>query len=280
MADKVALVTGCSSGIGRATALTFHSAGWTVYATARNRDDLTDLATAGCETAALDVTDGEQVADVTDRVVDEQGRIDCLVNNAGYGQLGALEDVPTDRLHDQFDVNLYGPHRLVRAVLPTMREQGSGTIVNVSSFGGLLPITGLGPYCGSKFALEAVTDVLRAEVGRFGVDVVLVEPGATNTAFLDRAERQIDEGTDRTGAYEWLYSAFRGGLFLDRGDPLAHDPEHVARVVLEAAVDSDPDPRYLVGRYSRIAKFLGHLPESWRNRFFDGLFRVWRLADR
>lgn len=280
MVDRVALVTGCSTGIGRATALAFNSAGWTVYATSRDRDDLADLRAAGCEIAALDVTDDEQVADVTDRVVDEQGRIDCLVNNAGYGQLGALEDVPTDELHTQFDVNLYGPHRLTRAVLPTMRDQESATIVNVSSFGGLLTITGLGPYCGSKFALEAMSDVLRAEVGRFGVDVVLVEPGATNTAFLDRVERQIREGTDRSGAYEWLYSAYRGGLFLDQDDPFANPPEDIAEVVVEAATDPDPDHRYLVGRYTRIATFLSYLPESWKNRFFDGIYRLWRLADR
>ena len=144
MQDKTVLITGSSSGIGRATAAAFLDEDWTVHATARDTADIEDLAEAGCETHELDVTDDEDVADVVDRVVDADGRIDCLVNNAGFGQFGPLEDVPVEDLHAQFDVNVYGPHRMARAVLPHMREQGEGTIVNLSSVSGRVATPGMG----------------------------------------------------------------------------------------------------------------------------------------
>ena len=149
---KTALITGTSSGIGRATAAAFLRRDWTVYATARNTDDVADLAEAGCETAELDVTSGADVERVVERVIEETGRIDCLVNNAGYAQYGPVEDVPPDVLHDQFDVNVYGPHRLTRAVLPHMRERRTGTVVNVSSVQGR--VSGAGA-CGASPRVSA-----------------------------------------------------------------------------------------------------------------------------
>jgi NAD(P)-dependent dehydrogenase (short-subunit alcohol dehydrogenase family) len=219
---KTVLITGCSSGIGRATALEFLEEDWRVYATARNPSDIETLGEAGCRIATLDVTDPDDIERVVERIIDEEGHLSCLVNNAGYGQLGPVEDVPTEKVHRQFDVNLYGPHRLLRAVLPHMREQEDGTVVNVSSAAGRLSFPGGGIYAGSKFALEAMSDALRNEVDEYGVDVVLVEPGPVETSFTDRAEAEVygdgdtddsdggDDipGLDRSGAYESFYELF------------------------------------------------------------------------
>ncbi|MFB6296367.1 MAG: SDR family oxidoreductase [Halobacteriales archaeon] len=187
MSSPVVLITGCSSGIGRATAAVFHDRGWQVWATSRDPSDVDDLAAAGCRTAALDVTDDDQVASVVADLVDTEGRIDCLVNNAGYGQEGAVEDVPVERVRAEFDVNVFGVLRTTRRVLPVMREQGTGTVVNVSSLLGRIAYPMRGVYAGSKFALEGISDALRAELKGFGVDIVLVEPGTVDTDFADRA---------------------------------------------------------------------------------------------
>ena len=266
-----ALVTGCSSGIGRATALTFLADDWTVYATARNRDDLTDLSEAGCEIAALDVTDDADVARVVDRVIAEDGRIDCLVNNAGYGQFGPLEELPVEALHRQFDVNVYGPHQLIRAILPHMREQGRGRIVNVSSASGRVSFPGGGAYCGAKFAVEAISDALRGELEEFGIDVVVVEPGPVETEFTDRAETQLD-ALERTGEYEWFYRIFEDTQAFGGGGPGAVAPEAVADAILQAATCADPQPRYPVGTVASVAGVVRYVPDRIRDRAF-GLAR-------
>jgi len=262
--EETVLITGCSSGIGRATAKAFLDEGWRVYATSRDVDDVADLAAAGCETAALDVTDDDRVEAVVDEVVAESGRIDCLVNNAGYAQLGPVEDVSVDDVHRQFDVNVYGPHRLSRAVLPRMREQGDGTIVNVSSLAGRVSYPGSGVYCGSKFALEAMSDALRAEVGSFDVDVVLVEPGPVETEFVDRAEDEVD-GLPRTEAYASLYKILDDTAAIGGGGPASVSPRRVAEVVLNAASSTEPDARYPVGPFAALFGYAGVLPSKWRD---------------
>ncbi len=271
--EETALVTGCSSGIGRATAELFAEEGWTVYATSRDPADIADLAEAGCETAGLDVTDARDVERVRDRVLEETGRVDCLVNNAGYAQYGPLEDVPTDRLHEQFDVNVYGPHRLVRAVLPTMREQGEGTIVNVSSISGRVSTPGYGAYAGSKFALEAMSDALRAEVEGLGVEVVLVEPGPVETGFRERATESL-ENTEFRPEYEWVYDVFEDRAAVDADSLFAVGPEEVATTIHDAASVSDPDPRYPVGRAARVMLLARFLPHRLRDAVYGLVSRL------
>ena len=261
---KTALITGASTGIGRATAAAFLRREWTVYATARDTDDVADLADAGCATAALDVTNDGDVERVVDRILDETGRIDCLVNNAGYAQYGPLEHVPVDSLHEQFDVNVYGPHRLIRAVLPNMRQRKTGTIVNVSSVQGRVANAGAGAYAGSKFALEAMSDALRNEVAEYGVDVVVVEPGPVRTDFGDRADRELD-GLDRSGAYESLYALLEDSNVLASDRDVGVHPSVVATVIVDAASVSDPDPRYPVGTTARLVLATRHLPDRWRD---------------
>ncbi|MFB6172564.1 MAG: SDR family oxidoreductase [Haloarculaceae archaeon] len=269
--DETVLITGCSSGIGRATARAFAERDATVYATARDVDDLADLAEAGCETATLDVTDTEDVEAVVERAVEETGRIDVVVNNAGYAQQGVIEDVPVARVRDQFDVNVYGPHRLARAVLPHMRAQESGRIVNVSSVFGRISAPGSGVYAGSKFALEAMTDALRAEVDDHGVDAVLVEPGPVDTSFEDRAEAERTD-LDRSGAYEGVYGFYED---VNAIDGLGVTPEYVADVIVEASCTPKPAARYPVGTVAQAALYTRFLPDAVRDRLF-GLFE--RLA--
>ncbi len=194
---KTVLITGCSSGIGRATALAFADEGWTVYATARDPADIETLEDAGCRTDRLDVTEQDDIDRVVDRILDEEGVISCLVNNAGFGQFGPLEDVPVEQVEKQYDVNVYGPHRLIRAVLPHMRREEEGTIINVSSVAGRVAFPGGSTYCGSKFALEAMSDALRAEVDQFGIDVVVIEPAEDilNAASATKPVARVPVGT-------------------------------------------------------------------------------------
>ncbi|WP_327051555.1 SDR family oxidoreductase [Halomicrococcus gelatinilyticus] len=265
---ETVLITGCSSGIGRETALSFLADGWEVYATARNPADVETLGEEGATIASLDVTEDDDVERVVSRIVDEHGHVDCLVNNAGYGQPGPVEDVPVDRVHDQFDVNLYGPLRLIRAVLPHMRERGTGTVVNVSSAAGRIAVPGMGIYCGSKFALEGVTDSLRGEVAEYGVDAVLVEPGPVDTDFHDRANGEI-EGIERSGAYERFYQMYGDRQAVDGGMPGAVSPKEVADTVLDAANVQDPDPRYPVGTSAKVAEYGRFVPAKWRDRLYE-----------
>ncbi|GAB3029526.1 SDR family oxidoreductase [Natronobiforma cellulositropha] len=266
---KCVLITGCSSGIGRAAAEAFLDAEWTVVATARNTDDIAALAEAGCVTRELDVTKPEQVARAVERTVEVGGAIDCLVNNAGYAQMGPLEDVSIADLHRQFDVNVYGPHRLARAALPHMRAQGSGRIINVSSVLGRLTLPTTGAYSGSKFALEAMSDALRAEVEEFGIDVVLIEPGTVETAFADRASAELPH--ERTADYEALYEIYDDAQLIGRSEgPFTVSPAAVARAILEAATAVEPPARYPVGPMAEYGLFARFLPDGVR----DGLYRL------
>ena len=274
--NKTVLITGCSSGIGRATAEAFVDEEWTVYATARDEDDVADLAESGCETAELDVTNAREIDRVVDRILDEQGRLDVLVNNAGTVQFGPVEDVPTDAVHEQFDVNVYGPHRLIRAVLPHMRERETGRIINVSSAVGLLATPGEGIYSSSKFALEGMSDALRNEVDQYGIDVVLVEPGPVATEF----ETQVSdsrERLDRSGAYESIYEVQDDRESIGASETFGMPPEVVAAVITDAALVSDPDPRYPVGRIAKACALARRLPSRWRDRVWSLLRQVTSL---
>jgi len=269
------LITGCSSGVGQATAAAFREAGWTTYATARNLDDLDALAEAGCHTDTLDVTDDADVDRVVDRVVDERGRLDCLVNNAGYGQLGPVEDVPVEAMQRQFDVNVYGPHRLTRAALPVMREGDGGTIVNVSSVSGRVSSPGNGVYAASKFAMEALSDALRTEVSSFDVDVVLVEPGPVDTAFRERAVDEAEE-FPRTAAYESLYETLDDYETVGGPGPATVSATDVADAIVNAASCTNPDPRYTVGGLARVMSLVRFLPDRWRDRLYRLTLRLAR----
>lgn len=270
--ERSVLITGCSSGIGRATAHAFQDAGWDVIATARDPEDLDSLADRGMVTTALDVTDQESIEAAVSSARGHVGHIDCLVNNAGYTQIGVVEDIPASRLHRQFDVNVYGPHRLIREVLPEMRERGTGTIITLSSVAGQLTIPGFGAYSASKKAMGSLHDALRTELEPTGVNVVLVEPGPVKTQFRERAARELDE-MERTESYNDIYSLLEDWIAFDRV-PGADPPERVANTIVTAASAPEPEARYTIGQVATLGGLARFLPSGLR----DTLFGVVRRA--
>ncbi|QLD88650.1 SDR family oxidoreductase [Natronomonas salina] len=272
MSNRTVLITGCSSGIGRATAYAFLDEEWQVYATARNPADIEKLGDAGCDIGTIDVRDTGDVERVVDRILEEEGRIDALVNNAGYGQHGPLEDVDEDRFQKQFDVNVFGPHRLVREVLPHMREREDGTIVNVSSVAGRLAAPGMGAYAASKHAIEGYSDALRLEVEPFGVDVSVVQPGPVQSSFRDRVDDELGR-LERTRDYEDLYEFQEDASLFGADSPIAVHPAEVAEAIVEASVTPDPDPRYVVGRAAQWLIYASYLPDTLSDHVFEAVRR-------
>jgi NAD(P)-dependent dehydrogenase (short-subunit alcohol dehydrogenase family) len=256
--SKTVLITGCSSGIGRATAELLGRDGWAVYATARRLETIEDLATAGCRLVQLDVCDEVSMQAAIEIVERERGAVDVLVNNAGYGQEGAVEDVPVAELRRQFETNLFGPHRLTRLVLPGMRHKGWGRIVNVSSMGGKVTFPGGGAYHASKHALEAISDALRYEVRPFGVDVVVIEPGLVKTRFGETSVGAIDTVSSDSSPYRDFNAGLAsvvGGAYEGPMARLAVEPEAVARVIEKSIRARHPRARYVVPGFVRLLLF-------------------------
>jgi NAD(P)-dependent dehydrogenase (short-subunit alcohol dehydrogenase family) len=250
-ASKVVLITGCSTGIGRATAERLAGKGWKVYATARKIADIEDLKAKGCETLALDVTDEGSMEAAVEAVVAAEGAIGALVNNAGYTQSGAIETLPMESIHRQFETNVFGLIRMCQLALPSMRARGSGRIVNISSMGGKIVFPGGGIYHATKFAVEALSDALRFEVAGFGVKVVIIEPGLITTEFGATGSQSVSEADahsdgpygdfNRTVAAATA-SAYEEGPMRRLGGP----PEAVAKKIEKAITASNPKPRYKV----------------------------------
>lgn len=263
------LITGCSSGIGRATAERLAARGWPVYATARRIDDVAPLAGAGCTPLQLDVTDESSMRAAVATIEQAHGAIGVLVNNAGYGQDGAIEAVPIDAVRRQFETNVFGLVRLTQLVLPGMRHRGSGRIINVSSMGGRLVLPGGGFYHATKFAVEAISDALRFEVRPFGVHVIVVQPGPIKTRFEETSIGTMTEPSDGSP-----YAAFDAGV-AERvrrtyAGSMAAPPERVARVIERAITARRPRSRYPVtaaGRALMTARRV--LPDQ----AFDALLR-------
>jgi NADP-dependent 3-hydroxy acid dehydrogenase YdfG len=253
--NRTVLITGCSSGIGEATAARLVRSGWDVYATARRPETLTALADAGCTTLALDVTDETSMTTAVDAVLDGAGRIDALVNNAGYSQSGALESIDVDDVRRQFETNVFGLIRLTQLVLPTMREQRSGRIVNIGSMGGKLTFPGGGAYHASKYAVEALSDALRFEVAGFGVEVVLVEPGLITTKFDEKVAAGMPEFDGPYAEFNQAVLKSTTEVYAGPMAKLGGPPEAVAKTIEKALTKKHPKPRYLVtpSAYGAIA---------------------------
>src|SRR5207245_7208823 len=240
--SKAVLITGCSSGIGRATALRLAQGGWTVYASGRRPESLAALADAGCRTLALDVTDEGSARAAVARVEQECGAVGVLINNAGYSQSGAIETVPLDAARRQFETNVFGVVRLIQLVLPKMRAQCWGKMVNVGSMGGRLTFPGGGHYHATKHALEALSDALRFEVGGFGIDVILLEPGLITTEFGSTAAASMvhdgaepaRDGADPYAQFNAAVGAVTEGAYDGPMRRLGAGPERVARTIERA----------------------------------------------
>jgi NAD(P)-dependent dehydrogenase (short-subunit alcohol dehydrogenase family) len=259
-ADRVVLITGAASGIGAAVARACADRGWRVYAT--DIEAIPADVAERCRTLELDVTDAEQCEQVVESILAEAGRIDALVNNAGYAQLGALEDVAADAERRQFDVLVHGVTGLCRTVIPHMREVGSGRIVNVSSVLAHAAYPGMGTYCAGKAALEAMTDALRVELHGTGIEVALVEPAWVDTDFAATGRERLPE--PRTDAYEGTYATLEDGWMLN-GGPFATDPETVAQYVLTALTSPSPRARYPVGAFAHFVRWAHVLPARFRD---------------
>jgi NAD(P)-dependent dehydrogenase (short-subunit alcohol dehydrogenase family) len=247
--SKAVLITGCSSGIGWATAERLVDVGWKVYATARNVEKIAPLEQRGCQLLPLDVTDEDSMRSAVDEVEQREGAVGVLVNNAGYSQSGAVEAVPVEKVRRQFETNVFGLARMCQLVLPGMRRQGYGRIVNVSSMGGKLTFPGGGYYHATKHAVEALSDALRFEVEGFSVKVSVIEPGLIRTGFADTAVGSMD---DLNG--ENPYAGFDEGVArttaenYERGSisRLGGGPEAVAEAIEQAISARSPKSRYAV----------------------------------
>jgi len=274
MSSRAVLITGCSSGIGATTAAHLADTGWTVYATARRVETLTDLEAKGCKTLALDVTDEASCRAAVAAVEAAEGAVGVLINNAGYSQSGAVESVPDERVRAQFDTNVFGLLTMCRLVLPKMREQGWGKIVNVSSMGGRFTFPGGGVYHASKHAVEALSDALRFEVKGFGVDVIIIEPGIIRTNFGETAVREIDAGTRDPGPYgEFNQAVSEATAGVYESGPLGRlggPPEAVARKIEQAITARSPRTRYTVTPSARV---LITLRSVLRGRGWDAMLR-------
>jgi NAD(P)-dependent dehydrogenase (short-subunit alcohol dehydrogenase family) len=274
--SKAVLITGCSSGIGHATAARLAENGWTVYATARNADKLSELAEKGCKTLSLDVEDEDSMKAAVAEVEQAEGAVGVLINNAGYSQSGAVESVPMDKVRKQFETNVFGLVRMTQLVLPGMRKQGWGRIVNISSMGGKLVFPGGGYYHATKYAVEAISDALRYEVKGFGVNVVLIEPGLIVTNFGGTAQGSIGNGSDEgdVDAYEDFNKAVGKATAEAYEGPTAKlggPPEAVAKVIDKAISSKRPRPRYTV---TPSAKLLMTQRRLMTDRMWDRMMRT------
>jgi NADP-dependent 3-hydroxy acid dehydrogenase YdfG len=275
--SDVVLITGCSSGIGRAAAIALHEAGLRVYATARRPDTLAELAGRGITTLALDVTDETSMTEAVAAVQADAGAVGVLINNAGYGLYGPVEQVPMAEIRRQFETNFFGLVRLTQLVLPGMRARRRGRVLNVSSMGGRATLPGGAFYHASKYAVEAFSDALRMEVAQFGIDVVLIEPGPVKTPWNEVAASSLSTATAEQAGddpYE-AYKSAVGASFVTAQTGLvgrmASTADDIARVITTAVTAQRPRTRYLINPVARSIVTMNRLLPG---RAYDAVLRL------
>lgn len=273
MDKKVALITGASSGIGASTALALKEKGFVVYGAARREKSLEALAEKGIATAVLDLTDENSIAECVAQIAEKEGRIDVLVNNAGYGYYGAVEDVDMQEARRQIEVNLFGLARITQLVLPIMRKNSYGKIVNISSMAGRIWTPFGAWYHATKYAVEGFSAALRMEVKDFGIDVIIIEPGAikTNWGFIaaDNLEKSSAEGAYKEQAAiaaESMRKIYSGNIT---------EPQVIAHCIAKAVTAAKPKTRYLLGYGAKAAVIVQRL---FGDRLYDkAISKVYRL---
>ena len=271
--SKAVLITGCSTGIGRATAEHLAARGWNVYATARKPESIADLTARGCKTLALDVCDDASMRAAVATVERAEGSVGVLINNAGYGLEGAFEEVPMADIRRQFETNVFGLVAMTKLVLPAMRRQRWGRIVNLSSMGGRLTFPGGAYYHATKHAVEALSDALRFEVKGFGIDVIVIQPGPIKTAFGDTAVGSIAMPPNSPYASfnvvleKQIREAYEGGPMARFAAP----PKAVAEAIEKAITAKNPKTRYKVTLAARV---LMALRQILPDRAFDTFLRT------
>jgi len=268
------LISGCSSGIGAATAEALARGGHTVYATARQTDTLASLEALGCRPLALDVTSEDSMIAAVQAVEAEHGQVGTLINNAGYGEYGPIEETDLERVRTMFETNVFGLARLTQLVLPAMRRSRSGRIVNIGSMGGRITFPVGGFYHATKYAVEAISDALRVEVKPFGIDVILVEPGLVRTNFEGRVGESLEVGVapqESDTAYADLLAANDKRTTSGyANDFMATGPEAVAAIIVKAVDSSRPRSRYVV---TPAAKVMINLRRFGGDRVWDAAMR-------
>lgn len=268
---KVALVTGASSGIGYDTAIRLVKAGYMVYGAARRTDLLGKLAAWGTKGISLDITNQESIKNCVEEIIKAEGRIDLLVNNAGYGLGGSIEDVPLEEAKNQFEVNVFGLAQISRLVLPYMRKQGEGRIINISSMAGRFSSPFLGWYHASKYCVEALSDAMRLEVMDFGIKVILIEPGLIQTNWGKIAADNIKK---YSGNSDYSKNANSVAKFYEENynpqNKKASDPSIISKTVVKAATAKNPKVRYLIGTYAKPFVFFKNL---FSNKFYDKIMK-------
>jgi len=261
------VITGCSTGIGLATSHYLKSRYIHVYPTARTEEEVRMLKGLGFDNAMLlDVRKPEQIAKVIESVLEQDGKIDAWFNNAGYGQMGAVEDVPTEALREQFETNVFGLHECTRQILPVMRRQGYGKIIQHSSVLGITALPFRGAYNASKYAIEGLTDTLRLELAGTDIYPVLLNTGPITSKFRDTAIQSLDALDTEHSVFNDTYEASRNGTA--KRVPFNEGPEAVARVVYEILSNDRPKPRYYI---TKATYLLGNakrvLSTGWLDKF-------------
>jgi short-subunit dehydrogenase len=273
--DEVVLITGCGSGIGKALAKAFHRQGFTVCATARRLPTMAELQSEGILTMALDVTQAPDIQRVMAELAASGRTVGMLVNNAGYGAIGPLLDVPGAEWHKQFDVNVFAPMALTRAVLPGMIQRRRGTVVNISSVSGVMPTPFAGAYCASKAAMNALSDSLRMELRPLGIDVVTVQPGGIQSSFGERAADDVHLAPDSP------YQAIREGVLSRANESQSQaTPADVFAAELVRQLDREKRPAVIrLGEKSTLLPLLKQvLPTAWLDRILSKRFQLTRLT--
>jgi short-subunit dehydrogenase len=259
---KTVLITGAASGIGKATALAFVKQGYKTYATDKDTSNMDELEKLGCRIKYIDVTIDSVMVEAVKQIEQETGGVDILINNAGFGQNGVIEELSIDKIRKQFEVNVFGLIRMTQLVLPKMRERKSGRIINIGSVGGEFTTPGASAYHASKWALESFNDGLRGELRQFGIEVVLVKPGGVYTNFMNTANKLYPEPLP-DGTYKEFREKFvsqSNAIF----DPKKKTygvltPEKVASVILIAAEKKKPKTRYKIGALAKITPIIHSL---------------------
>lgn len=264
---KVILITGASSGIGKAIAVNLIRKDYLVYGAARSLDKMEDIVSIGGRSLYLDVTDKESIMQCVNTIVDEQGHIDVLVNNAGYGSYGALENVSMEDARQQFDVNVFGLAQMIKLILPVMRFQRSGKIINVSSIAGKLTSPLGSWYFASKHAVEGLSDSLRQELKQFGIDVIIIEPGGVKSEWAGIAKNHLLKTSENTPYEDLTKKVVNYFPFVEEKNA---DPETIANLVYKAIKSNNPKTRY-VGGY--LAKPLLFARKILSDKLFDAAVR-------
>lgn len=269
MSKKVALITGASSGIGKETAIELSKRNFTVYAAARRTEKMQELIAKGIHPISLDATNEESMVNCINEILKKEGRIDVLVNNAGYGSYGAIEDVPMEEARRQIEVNVFGLARMTQLVLPSMRKNKFGKIVNISSMGGKVWTKFGGWYHATKFAVEGFSDALRLELEPFGIDVIVVEPGGIKTDWGIIAAQNLKIASAK-GAYAKAADKTAEGMITNYTGKHLSKPELIAHTIGKAVTVRRPKTRYLVGFMAKPMVFMKNV---FGDRVYDRIIK-------